>query len=566
MNWKNVLRLIRVNIKAGRLIRGQRLRKYREQKIFQYLEYGGACLIGVLVGLAVGIFFTGVPDPELKALFYQGAPSFFLSLPTLILIYSLVFTMMGQIQRMGVRASLQLPYWLPIAWEEHTLASILAHLVGVPLASLILFSSAIATVSTFLGEMPFAIVTIFALIASTFLASTTTEIFRILQVRFIGAVYRSTGKAAIWVRFIGSLIFLVAFYIVWFAFTSGTSSIALIESVAGAQQVVWFIPYVWLGMVLAAFMSGLFTQAVIFSLASLLFILILFYVAVRLNARFGLYEPPAITVSRGVYAPRVGFLGKLGFSSLEAAIIRKDFKAFTRRRELMYIFIMPIVFIIMPLLSSIRGTAGAPFPSAFYPFLFAYLTLLPGTIIAVSLGSVIIGSEGESVWYFYSFPISAKSLVKAKYFFATLVGFAVTLVCFFVDVLLTSPSVKMATTGLVEAILLVLSLGMVSLTFGIEGADFRELPRPRMIRPMWALVNGIVCLLLALVIVSPVIPYGLRILFGGILAPLTISISLPESYLYIALLLSGVIAFVVTYVFHRMAVRNAEKLLLKAEE
>ena len=232
----------------------------------------------------------------------------------------------------------------------------------------------------------------------------------------------------------------------------------------------------------------------------------------------------------------------------------------------MYIFIMPIVFIIMPLLSSMRGASGAPLPSAFYPFLFAYVTLLPGTLIAVSLGSVLIGSEGESVWYFYSFPISAKSLVKAKYFFATLVGFAIALVCFFVSVLLTSPSVKMATAGLVEAILLVFSLGMVSLTFGIEGADFRELPRARMIRPMWAFVNGIVCLLLALVIVSPMIPYGLKILFRDILASLTISISLPESYLYIALLLSGVIAFVVTYVFHRMAVRKAEQFLLKAEE
>jgi len=313
MNWKNVLRLISVDVKAGRLIRGQRLRRYRERRFFQYLLYGGACILGLTIGIGVGSVYTGVTDQALRDLFYQGARSLFLSFPSLVLIFSLVFTMMGQIQRMGVRASLQPPYWLPITWEEHTLASTLANLIGFPLASLILFSSAIATISIYLEQLPLATLTIFALPASVFIASTTTEIFRILQVRLIGAVYKSTGKAAIWVRFLGSMIFLVVFYVVWFAFTSGTGSIALIQSVAGAQQAVWFVPYVWLGMVLAAFVSGLFVQTVIFSLASILFILVLFYVAVRLNTRFGLYEPPAITVSRGVYAPKVGFLGKLGF-------------------------------------------------------------------------------------------------------------------------------------------------------------------------------------------------------------------------------------------------------------
>ncbi|MBE0512971.1 hypothetical protein IBX38_07965, partial [Candidatus Bathyarchaeota archaeon] len=414
MNWKNVLRLISVDIKAGRLIRGQRLRRYRERKIFQYLLYGGACVLGLAIGIGAGNFYAGVADPELKTLFDQGARSLFLSFPSLVLIFGVVFTMMGQIQRMGVRASLQPPYWLPITWEEHTLASTLANLIGFPSVFLILLSSAIATVSIYLEQLPLATLTIFALLASAFLASTTTEIFRILQVRLTGAVYKSTGKAAVWVRFLGSMLFLIVFYVVWFAFTSGAGSIALIEAVAGAQQAVWFVPYIWLGMVLAAFVSGLLVQTVIFSLASLLFILILFYVAVRLNARFGLYEPPAITVSRGVYAPKVGFLGKLGFSSLEAAVMRKDLKAFTRRRELMYVFITPLVFILIPLMQYL-GLYGGPVPPEGSRFLLALILLVPGATMATILGLMIIGEEGESVWLFFSSPITARGLVKCKY-------------------------------------------------------------------------------------------------------------------------------------------------------
>ncbi len=558
MNWKNVLRLISVDIKAGRLIRGQRLRRYRERKFFQYLLYGGACVLGLAIGIGAGSFYAGVADPEMKTLFYQGARSLFLSLPALVLIYSLVFTMMSQIQRMGVRSCIQLPYWLPITWEEHTLASTLANLIGVPLASLILFSSAIATVSVYLETTPLAILTIFALLASALLASTTTEIFRILQVRLIGAVYKSTGKAAIWVRFLGSMLFLIGFYVVWFAFTSGTGSIALIEAVAGAQQAVWFVPYVWLGMVLAAFVSGLLAQTVIFSLASLLFILILFYLAVKLNARFGLYEPPAITVSRGVYAPKVGFLGKLGFSSLEAAVIRKDFKAFTRRRELMYVFIMPLVVILMPLMQYL-GLSGRPVTPEPSRFLFALILLAPAAIMAVMLGLMIIGEEGGSVWLFFSSPITARSLVKCKYAFVIIFSCIVTLVCGVIGILVARPSPDIAMALLIESMLLIFALGAVSLGAGIKGADFTEVPRPRMVRPLTVLVYGLLCLVLASAIFSPLLLHAVAM--GYIPVP----VSLPKIDLYVAVSLSAVIALVVTFVFYRIALKNAEEFLIKAE-
>jgi hypothetical protein len=557
MNWKNVLRLISVDVKAGRLIRGQRLRRYRERRFFQYLLYGGACILGLTIGIGVGSVYTGVTDPALRDLFYQGARSLFLSFPSLVLIFSLVFTMMGQIQRMGVRASLQPPYWLPITWEEHTLASTLASLIGVPLASLILFSSAIATISIYLEQLPLATLTIFALPASAFIASTTTEIFRILQVRLIGAVYKSTGKAAIWVRFLGSMIFLVVFYVVWFAFTSGTGSIALIQSVAGAQQAVWFVPYVWLGMVLAAFVSGLFVQTVIFSLASILFILVLFYVAVRLNTRFGLYEPPAITVSRGVYAPKVGFLGKLGFSSLEAAVMRKDFKAFTRRRELMYVFITPLVLILIPLMQY-SGIYGTPVPGG-SRFLLAVILLGPGAIMAAMLGLMIIGEEGESVWLFFSSPITARGLVKCKYAFVIIFSFVVMLVCGVIGILVARPSPDIAMALLIESILLIFALGAVSLGAGIKGADFTEAPRPRMVRPLTVLVYMLLCLVLALAIFSPLLLYAVAMEY------IPVPVTLPKISLTVAVSISAVVALVVTFVFYKIALKNAEEFLIKAE-
>jgi hypothetical protein len=465
---------------------------------------------------------------------------------------------MSQIQRMGVRSSIQLPYWLPITWEEHTLASTIAHLIGFPLASIILFSSAIATVSIYLETTPLAILTIFALVASAFLASTTTEIFRVLQTRLIGAVYKSSGKAAVWVRFLGSLLFLIGFYVVWFALTSGGGFITLIEMVAGAQEAVWFIPYVWLGVALASFMGGMLAQTVIFSLASLLFILVLFYVAVKLNTRFGLYEPPAITVSRGAYVPKVGFLGKLGFSSLEAAVIRKDFKAFTRRRELMYIFITPLVVILVPLMQYL-GIYGGPVPPEASRFLSAWILLAPGAIMAVMLGTMIIGEEGGSIWLFFSSPITARSLVKSKYAFIIIFSCIVMLVCGVIGILIARPSLDIAIALLIESVLLMFALGAVSLGAGIKGADFTEVPRPRMVRPLTVVVYGLLCLLLALAILSPLIPYSVTMM------NLPVPVSLPKIDLYVAVSISAVIAVVVTFVFYKIALKNAEEFLIKAE-
>jgi len=558
VNWKNVVRLISVDIKSGRLIRGQKLRRYRERRLLQYLLYGGACAVGLAIGLVVGNFYIWLPDFEFKNQFYQSARYLFVSLPTLILLYNFVITMMGQIQRMGVRSSIQPPYWLPISWDEHTLASTIAHLIGLPLASILLFSSAIATFSIFLGELPLATLTIFALSGSAFLASITTEIFRVLQVRLIGAVYKSSGKAAIWVRFLGSLLFLIAFYVVWFSLTSGAGAVALISTVAGAQGAVWFIPYVWFGMVLSSFMNGLLVQTAIFSLASFLFILTLFYVAVKLNARFGLYEPPAITISRGVYAPKVGFLGKLGFSSLEAAVIKKDFKAFTRRRELMYIFITPLVFVLMPIMQYL-GIWGEPVAPEASSFLLPRFLLAPGAFMAMMLGTIIIGEEGSSIWLFYSLPISARSLVKCKYAFVTIFSCIVTLVCGVIGVLITRPSFHLAFASLAESILLIFALGAVSLRAGIKGADFVEVPRPRMVKPLTSFVTMFLCLVLALVIASPLIPYAITRL------NLPFPMSLPEIDIYVALSISAVIAVVITLAFYRIALKSAEEFLRKAE-
>jgi len=531
MNWHHVLKLISVDIKSGRLIRGQRLRRYRESRVLQYVMYGGSCLLGIAVGLLVGTVYSGVTDPEMKTGLLLNVKVLFIAAPTLVLTYSLIFTMMRQIQRAGITASIQPPYWLPITWGEHTLAAIVANLIGVQLAALLAIVSTIGTVSIFLGETPLAALTIFALLAVALLASATTEIFRILQVRLTGAVYKTSGKAAIWVRFFGSLLLFIAFYAVYFFFTSGANFVAIIDVFASGQTTVWFIPYLWLGMALFSFMNSRIVDTALFLLGALAFLGALFTVAVKLNSRFGLYEPPAIRISREAYAPRPSIWSRLGFSLPEAAIMRKDFRAFTRRRELMYFFVLPILITMIYVMSLTRTPY---FESS--SVLSAMILLVPGASMA---------------------PVAAESLVKCKFAFIVIFSCAVTLACSIVGILIVRPSPTLMLAALIESIFLIISLSAVSLGAGIKGASFVEVPRPRMISPRAGLINTITCALLAGVILAPLIPYAGAML--GLLDPPS------QSYTSLALAVSGAIAAIVTYGFYRIAVKNAEDLLAEVD-
>jgi hypothetical protein len=563
MNWKNVLSLMQVERKSSRLIRGQKTTKYRENRFLAYWPYWLALVLGIAGGVLAGVVynFAATADPELLTLFQEGTVSLFFSLPTLVLVYSLVFTMMQQIRLSGVKTSAQVPYWLPITWQEHTMASILASLMGFPLASVVFITSIITVFSVFIGQILTAVLTSLAVFAASFMASAATEILRILQVRFIGAVYKSSGRAAVWVRFAGSLLFFILFYIGYFYVTSG-GAVTVIQTIASAQTAAWFIPFVWLGISLYYFTYFTVTNLLLgfaFMGLSILFIAGLFFLATMLNRRFGLYEPPAITVSRGAYAPRTGFLGKLGFSTVEAALLRKDLRAFTRRRELMTIFIVPIVIVIVPLMQSFGQSSAMPTQAS--TMLLAVTFLFPASVMAMSLGNFMIGEEGQAVWRIYASPISARSLVKSKYFFIIFFSLVVLAVTGILGFVIYQPSLRATIVACFEAAFLVFALGTISLSNGISGADFTETPRPRMIRQSASLINLIACLLGGVAILAPFFPYALSSTLSTIFPDLA-GIALDP---FLALAVSAVIAVILTVVFYRIAIKNARELLTKAE-
>ena len=114
MNWKNVIYLLRVERKSGRLVRGVKATRYRESGVLAYWPYWVAVIIGVAGGLLANLATNAVyADPSVipgLPSIGEAAVSFFVSMPTLILILALVFTMFQQIQLRGIKKTSQIMY------------------------------------------------------------------------------------------------------------------------------------------------------------------------------------------------------------------------------------------------------------------------------------------------------------------------------------------------------------------------------------------------------------------------------------------------------------------------
>ena len=560
MNWKNVLYLLRVERKSGRLVRGVKTTRYKENSFLAYWPYWAAAIIGIACALLANFIVEAIySDPQAASMLpsiSSAALTFFISMPTLVLVFSVVLTMLQQIQISGTKTSSQVMYWLPITWQEQTLGSILANLLGFPVALTIGFSSGIIVFAALNGLIQWALLTTIIMFIAAFLGSSTTEIIRVLQTRFIGAVYKSSGRAAVWIRFAGSIVFFAIFYVIYFSITQGFTS--FIQGLATFQNALWFIPYVWPGLTLYYIVGNTLLEGVLFFALTLAFMATIYYLAVNLNQRFGLYEPPAITVQKsGVYAPKAGLLGKIGFTTPEAALIRKDIRAFTRRRELISIFIVPIVFIILPLSQS-YGTQGVAQVDLMFK---GMIFLFPACLMAMTMGNMLIGEEGTAVWRIYASPITPKNLVKAKLALQVSFSVVVLIVTGSVGVLIYQPSLKFIIVATLETLFLIAALSGIALAIGFKGADFTATRRARMIRQEWSLISLVGCGLAGLGILAPLAPYVISTFLPSNLALSASSLS----DLILPVAISGIIAAAITVIFYIINLNSARELILKAE-
>ena len=371
--------------------------------------------------------------------------------------------------------------WLPISPSEYVVASALSVaynystlpsiFLGITLAP----AFALGFGSLWVGV---AIVSIFTL----FTGGVLVEILRAAINRVSSLVSGRARRGAFALR----LVLLVVIILVIDTSFNPNVLVKVVNGLSTTLTVVPFIPILWGSVVIEGIATGNALLVAAFSAGTVLFTLTLVWIAVKVRVRYWSPMVGAVSISSKEYRPQSGIFVRLGLTSSEAAIVRKDLKGVTRRRELLSFFAIPIVFVALFLIDTLTGAAGSTSGST------GLITDIPiflaGTIFALMISSISFGQESKSVMVLYSLPITPDQILKAKAFVALMFALTATLLTLIIFSVIGGDSLGVVAENLVIAVSITVEEVFIGLAIGASHPDFQERPRPRFVDPLWLLV------------------------------------------------------------------------------
>ena len=463
-------------------------------------------------------------------------PELLAGIPSAIMFMAILFGVLYEISQPIQSMNTDLVNWLPITPMEYVGAStisesyIYSFMVCLFLGVVLGPALALSMSSVWLAAAFMAVVALFA-------GATVVEVLDATTNRISSSFYKKSGRSGIIFRLIATVILLVFIQLLFSGYVVGY----LLQSVMQAAISAWFIPVVWPTLAVLGVAQANLSNFLLFASFSVVFAVALFGLAARFRARFWVPVPVSIKLSTRAYQPRQIHIPLIG--ATESAMIQKDFRSLTRRREMARFLAIPFVLAIsmgislLPL--STQQTAEAP------NFMFiAFLFIMPVAIFVGALSMTSIGQEGYAVWNLYAAPITPTQLLRAKLLFAAILGvpFAIALLSIF--------AVLLKTIGTYYGILLpvsflvVLEVSALGVYFAALFPDFREMVRSRYVS-VWGSLLGIgMALCVSLLTV----------------APLALSIFLYDSIIPQLAIVSFCIGLAVFIVALKMAHRQIQRL------
>ncbi len=437
--------------------------------------------------------------------------------------------------------------WLPVSQAEYVTASTLSICY---MYSLIIALTLGATLPLAVNIGLFGVWVVAAVLSlfALFTGGLLVEMLRATLNRVSSSMLGRSRRGALALRLVVSILVIALFQL----FFNPLVLLGALNTFTSSANVAFFIPFVWPSEAISYTILGSYLPAAAYFILSVGFTVFLLFLAIRVRGRFWSPYPITVSVSNAVYAPRIGTLARFGFSSVEAALVRKDLKGLTRRREMVPYLAIPFVMIFIFLIPQYAGgsrLSNAPPGTLALPLFFV------AGVFALIFSAVSIGQEGKAMINVYSLPVSPKAFLKAKATVAATFSLVISLFMILLSSLLT----RLNTAELLALILLAPALALeetfIGLGFGLRYPDFADRPRPRFVRPLGMLVALPLGLLLMLVTLSP-------ILVGLVATDLVFSLG----SLFEGLVAAGfVFAVVVTILFYRWAVSGAKRLLAEVQ-
>ena len=432
--------------------------------------------------------------------------------------------------------------WLPISPSEYVFASTLS--TSYTYSPLVLVTVGYSLpIGILTGNTSAFLVLVVASVVAAFIGSVTVEILRSLLARASTAFNKVGGRSMIALRILGVLLILLFTQTLF----SGFLIIRIINSVSSANAATVLVPLLWPTLSITSILRSNLSSSAYFLLLSFGFLAVLASAALALRSKFWVATPPSFHFSNTGTISRVSRLRRIGVSAISLALVRREIRSATRRKEVVRLMAIPIILPVMisfPAIFSPAPTTSAA--SGLISPLFLAVPLLFGVGLGtLFLGMTSIGQEGKRLWNLSSLPIEAGTVVTSKILFTSLISTIGLVLGLALTVFFFQVSVLDALTFIAVGITLVLAEASLGVAIGSRYPDFSDGPRPRFVTIIGSIIGAFLGVIVMLLMSLPLVflllgriflllPFSLQLSFflGGMLglifARISYSLSIPS--------------------------------------
>jgi hypothetical protein len=500
--------------------------------------------VNIIVGLAgfpiaavLAATFAGTFLEGLGASVFMFQISIFL--PSLMTLAAIMYGLLFEFSQSSSVGSSDVINWLPVHAVEFVLASVLSMFYFLaPLLGVIFGAALGLAVATSMLD-----VGLFSLVVSTlglFLGAFILEIIRAITNRVSSTVYKRSGKSAVVIRMVVFIIVFVAFMLI----SNVNFLFSILNQFMGGIESAWFIPILWPSLTVMSYLATETLQLLIYALLSIAFAAALLWASVKLREKYWVPAPFAIKLaSSKPYTPKQGVLGSLGFTAAEAALLKKDFRGLTRRKEMLVWIAVPLGISVISLFSTSSTLATAT--STIDRLALFWGPLMGVFMFAFYLTLTGIGQEGSAFLNLLIIPLKEKEVVKAKLSTALIPSvFAMVVVTALIQIIVQLRLEALIAIA-VTLFAMIFECSFVGLAVGSRFPDFTEVPRARFVDQKGVWLGMLIIAACVGVTFIPLFLYA----FSGLAFPLLA-----------APILSAIAGAIICYMSYRATLSSLQKL------
>jgi hypothetical protein len=488
----------------------------------------------ILASHFVGVFLE---DISLSAFFVQIS----IFLPSLMMLAAIMYGLLFEFSQSSSAGSSDVINWLPIRAVEFVLASVFSMIYFLAPILAVVFGATFG-ISLSVNMVDIGLLSLVFGILGMFVGAFLIEIVRAITNRVSASFYKRSGRTTVAVRMLVFLVVMVAFILV----SNVNFLFAILQQFMGGIGNAWFIPILWPSLAMMSYLTAETLQLLFYAVSSMGLAIVLLWASVKLREKYWIPAPFSIKLKPSKsYTPKRGFLGSLGFTAAEAALIKKDLRGLTRRKEMIVWIAIPVAISLISLFSF--QTSWETATSTIEKLALFWGPLMGVLMFAFYMTLTGIGQEGSAFLNLVITPLKEKDIIRSKLATALSPPFCAMIALTAFIQIIVQLRFEALITVIVTLFAALFECAFVGLALGSRFPDFTEVPRARFIDQKGVLLGMLLIAACIGVTFLPPFLYSLHVLewFPLLAAPI----------------LSAIACVLICYVAYRATLGSLQELI-----